>query len=316
MSRIKTGYCTDSNNIYSSRQAFRHAQLTAKENLEDAQRTERALLLSSFANTSSQADAPSFVNRPKAAPLTKEERELHASTDVTLALRRTHNLMQSELSRSQFANDTLKESTAALGQLSEQYSTLDTMLAGTKNLLGTLLRSQKSDTWYLETAFMVLSVTIGWLIFRRFIYGPAWWFVYLPLKLFYKAWMGVFVAVGLRSNRDGVFASSDAAVAGTTLVGGTAQAVMYGSEVPTMSGSSTPSVTQDPEHVQQQGESMIEEVGKIIDESQQGEKKEGQGGSSDEQTKPKQDENQRNPKKRMWEEGPDAKKWQEKKDEL
>jgi protein transport protein SEC20 len=304
-----------SNSICRARQAFRQAQLAAKENLEDAQRIERSLLLSSFVNTSSQPDdGPSFVPRHKPGPLTKEERELNASSDVTLALRRTHNLMQSELSRSQFAHDTLKESTAALGQLSEQYNTLDTMLAGTKNLLGTLLRSQKSDTWYLETAFMILAVTVGWLIFRRFLYGPAWWFIYLPLKLFYKAWMGVFVAVGLRSDRNGVFASNEAAVAGITIVGGAAQPVMAGTQLPTMSVNGMPRGTQSPGDGQGNEDSMIEEVGRIIDDAQQ-EKEETVEIHDDEAEKSRQGDSQRNPKKRMWEEGEDAKIWQ-KKDEL
>jgi protein transport protein SEC20 len=57
------------------------------------------------------------------------------------------------------------------------------MLASSKDLLGTLLRSQKSDTWYLQTAFYMLATTLGWLLFRRLLYGPMWWLVWLPLRL-------------------------------------------------------------------------------------------------------------------------------------
>lgn len=211
-------------------------------------------------------------------------------------------MMQGELSRSQFAHDTLKESTAALSQLSETYSTLDTMLSSSRNLLGTLLKSQKSDTWYLETAFYILIATIGWLIFRRFIYGPGWWLVYLPLKMFYKAWMGVFTAVGLRSSRDGVFASEAAG----TIISPRVSASISGSGAPTVSVDAT-----TPRGTPAAGDqdSLVEEVGKIIDESNQ-EIQNSEGGNTndvDPESRPK------NPKKRMWEEPVEAKKYEEQK---
>lgn len=103
---------------------------------------------------------------------------------MTSALRRTHNLLTSELSRSRFAQETLDQSTAALADLGERYTDLDSLLNNSKTLLGTLVRSQKSDTWYLETAFYILVTTICWLVFRRLIYGPAWWFLWLPFKFF------------------------------------------------------------------------------------------------------------------------------------
>lgn len=55
------------------------------------------------------------------------------------------------------------------------------MLKKSRDLLGTLLRSQKSDTWYLETAFYILLATLAWLLFRRILYGP---FFKLPLFLY------------------------------------------------------------------------------------------------------------------------------------
>jgi len=55
------------------------------------------------------------------------------------------------------------------------------VLKKSRDLLGTLLRSQKSDTWYLETAFYILIATLAWLIFRRILYGP---FFKLPIFLY------------------------------------------------------------------------------------------------------------------------------------
>ena len=108
-----------------------------------------------------------------------------ASTDITAALRRTHALLSTELSRSRFAQETFDESTAALEGLGEHYSDLEGLLTNSKTLLGTLLRSQKSDTWYLETAFYLLLATLGWLFFRRILFGP---FVKLPLFLTKVGW--------------------------------------------------------------------------------------------------------------------------------
>lgn len=99
--------------------------------------------------------------------------------------------MQNELSRSQFAQETLEQSTAALADLGEKYTDLNTLLASSRTLVTTLLKSTKSDTWYLETTFYILITTIIWLIFRRWLYGPLTWFLIWPLKLFFRVAFGV-----------------------------------------------------------------------------------------------------------------------------
>lgn len=94
--------------------------------------------------------------------------------------------MQNELARSRFAQETLEQSTAALADLGEKYSDLNTLLANSKNLVSILLKSTKSDTWYLETTFYILITTVIWLVFRRWLYGPLTWFVFWPLKLVFR----------------------------------------------------------------------------------------------------------------------------------
>jgi protein transport protein SEC20 len=100
--------------------------------------------------------------------------------------------MQGELSRSRFAQETLEQSTAALSDLGEKYSDLNSLLANSKNLVTTLLKSTKSDTWYLETTFYILITTVVWLVFRRWLYGPLTWFLIWPLKLVFRIVFGVF----------------------------------------------------------------------------------------------------------------------------
>jgi protein transport protein SEC20 len=135
-----------------------------------------------FANRSADAENIPPARRKGQEKLTQDELALNASSDVTAALRRTHDLLQGNLEQSQYAQQTLDESTAALNSLGESYTGLGDMLKNSRGLVGQLLRSQKSDTWYLETAFYILCATIAWLVFRRIIYGPAWWLVWQPLR--------------------------------------------------------------------------------------------------------------------------------------
>ncbi|KAI9376324.1 P-loop containing nucleoside triphosphate hydrolase protein [Aspergillus egyptiacus] len=170
---------------------FRNAQLQAKRKAELARRKERELLFS--------RSEGSERRNPTKEKLTQDDIVRNASKDVTSALRRTHQLMQAELSRSQFAQETLEQSSAALSSLSENYTSLDTLLSSSRNLVGSLLNSQKSDTWYLETAFYVLIGTISWLIFRRLLYGPLWWVVWMPFKLALRSVFGALGIAGVTS---------------------------------------------------------------------------------------------------------------------
>jgi protein transport protein SEC20 len=269
--------------------------------------------------------------------LSKEEKEVNASSDVTLALRRTHDMMMAELSRSQFAHDTLKESTAALSQLSETYSTLDTMLSRSRNLLGTLLTSQKSDTWYLETAFYILLATIAWLVWRRLLYGPTWLVLwYIPkvilnsLKLCLRLLVVIFTSVGVIGGQKTDVGVSPV-VGRETVVhsSGTRRqkVVMPGQEAPSIKvggggkGGPMRATGTTPGNPQESsGGTVSEEVGKIIDGGHardQGEGTSGEEGTNGDAPEGEEVENQPNPKKRMWEEEKEAaKETERKKDEL
>lgn len=184
----------------SARAQFRKAQLQAKRNAEAAKRKERELLFASVQEGSTSSGPGRRRHQEK---LSQDELALNASNEVTAALSRMHQLVQSGLQQSQFATDTLRrtfsspyediyklinvslieQGTAALTSLNESYSTLSSLLTSSRSLVSTLIHSQKSDTWYLETTFYILSATIAWLVFRRLIYGPGWWLLYLPTKL-------------------------------------------------------------------------------------------------------------------------------------
>ncbi|OAL55710.1 hypothetical protein IQ07DRAFT_639363 [Pyrenochaeta sp. DS3sAY3a] len=180
--------------LRSSRTLYRKAQLSAKHNADRAKLKERELL---FSNLQSGSSTPSstYRQRKQQQGLSEGEVVSQASSDVTAALRRTHQLMQNELSRSKFAQETLEQSTAALADLGERYSDLNTLLSNSKALVTSLLKSTKSDTWYLETTFYILITTAIWLVFRRWLYGPLSWFVFWPLKLIFRVLFAV-VPVG------------------------------------------------------------------------------------------------------------------------
>lgn len=217
--------------------------------------------------------------------------------------------MQTELSRSQFAQETLgksltsvksillnhtdkrlEQSTAAISSLSESYTSLDTLLSSSRSLANSLLRSQKSDTWYLETAFYILLGTITWLLFRRVLYGPIWWLIWLPLKLAMKSLFAVLGVAGL-SNRSVQISSSPISSGISATIQETATLVT-GTTVPTADTS------RDHPSAEAEEDRLIDKIGKMAE----GEKDDGSAiDDISPEEKARQDEIPRNPKKRMFE---------------
>ena len=181
--------------IRSARARFRRAQLQTKRNADDAKRKERELLFkrNHDANENDGAPVPPG-RRPGQEKLTQEDIARNASEDVTRALRRTHDLMTANIQQSQFAQQTLDESQDALRGLAENYGGTADILKNSRSLVGQLVKSNKSDTWYLQTTFYMLAITISWLVFRRILYGPMWWLVWQPLKLM---WWTTLMALGM-----------------------------------------------------------------------------------------------------------------------
>lgn len=218
-----------------------------------------------------------------------------------------------------------EQSTAALNSLSESYSNLDTLLSSSRTLVSSLLRSQKSDTWYLETAFYILIGTIIWLVFRRLLYGPMWWLLWLPLKIFYRVTFSLLGVVGLASS-----AAQSTAVGNvvTPEVGATGTVQTIITDTPSV----VPEITASMDAASTEG-SPVSTAGRIMQEiegladqsqrgSQQEEQREQPRDPKDEEMnvedkspeeRARQDAMPRNPKKRMWEENVDG---DSKKDEL
>jgi hypothetical protein len=178
--------------LKSARAKFRQAQLQAKRNADAEKRKVREQL---FADR--KADHVNPRTRHKHERLTQDELALRSADDVTQALRRVHNQLEGELSQSQFAQQTLNESQEALKSLAESYTGTTDLLKTSRGLVGQLVRSNKSDSWYLTSAWYLLVVTIGWLFFRRLLYGPMLLFIWYPIRLMWWVTLTTLGAIGL-----------------------------------------------------------------------------------------------------------------------
>lgn len=212
----------------------------------------------------------------------------------------------------------VEQSTAALSTLSESYSNLDTLLSSSRSLVSSLLHSQKSDTWYLESAFWILVTTISWLVFRRLLYGPSWWLLYLPTRLLWNSTFALAHAL----------VGASAAIIGTLHSASQSRAVSEPSASliikPSATGGipkfsiemSAPSINvggggsgaKDMQHkaAKPEGKSVTEDIDKMAEvnreeaQGREASRESSQGGTI---LRERNSDEPPNPKKRMWEEG-------------
>ena len=250
--------------VKTARGAFRRAQLQSKKNLDARKQKEREQL---FANRRSGIanDSTVVAGRQKGREkLTQDELNQNAAEDVTRALRRTHELMSSNLKQSQFAQQALEESQEQLKTLGDQYSGTTEILQKSRGLVKTLVTSQKSDTWYLQTSVYILIATISWLVFRRLLYGPLWWLVFLPLKWVWWGVMLPFRGAGTGS----------ALVKNSTVIAGSSRGVHNSpAKVKWATDkiqSNTPEWTDSGEHDEHLSPEMIEKMKRMIKDAEHG----------------------------------------------
>ncbi|CAN8099586.1 unnamed protein product [Discula destructiva] len=263
--RIETG-------LKACRIAFHKAQLRARASLSTARRLERQLLLQSYTRAASLppsrtgSPAPSLNTPPSRRPRNKHaagsksgggdnDPVVAASSDLTQSLHRAKLLVQEELARSMTLHETLEESTANLKRLDGAYEAMGGMLASSRDLLGVLYKSTKTDTWYLTTTFWMLVVVLGWLVFRRLLYGPLWWLLWLPLRIVFRTGSG---AVGLvgggpgKARVDGVEGRERTAAVDMEVPGTAVPTLRVGGE-------------SDKGAVEGNPESLVEKVGQIVE---------------------------------------------------
>lgn len=167
----------------------------AGEDLKIARRHYRKALLTANHNA---ARAALFTPRRKQEKVAAGDVIVSASSDVTAALQRTRQLLQGELEKSRFASETLAQSSEALKELGERYNAFDDVLGRSTALIRDLVKRNKSERWYYESAIRILVGMLVWIIVRRLFWGPLWLLVVWPLKTVWWAVAGL-VGLGVRS---------------------------------------------------------------------------------------------------------------------
>ncbi|KAG5947364.1 hypothetical protein E4U60_003217 [Claviceps pazoutovae] len=318
--RLREGVQRLGSELASCRTHFRKARLSARDNLAQARKLERRLLIQSYSlpvppepDSTGSKDAPEEASSPtlrssqrlyhthayhhnQSSLSAGDQQTVGASNNVTSALRRTHDLIAAELFRSEYAHQTLTESSAALRELDESYSSLDSMLASSRDLLGTLLRSQKSDTWYLQTALYMLLATGAWLLFRRILYGPMWWLVWLPLRVLFGVGTRAGSAVMMHHrSAPGESATASVGGGGAGADGGSVSVDGLPGEdlVTAQVGSASPSGRDGVAEV------VTDQIAQVVDAVREADEL---GNVGEKDADEESDDQPRNPMKRMWEE--------------
>jgi protein transport protein SEC20 len=274
------------------RSQFRKAQLQAKRTADASARKERAQLFAGLSNT--DPDSSTVPRRRKAQDGQGDDAVRDAAQDVTEALRRTHQRMTVELQRGEFARSTLQRSSQALQSLNQSYGSLDDLFKTSRGLITSLAKSNKSDTWYLETALWILVATVIWLFFRRIVYGPFKLLVWFPASWVLRA---VYAIVNVVLS---VFAGSAAQTGSVTssrvLASGKGATRHADMPAPSMNvgGGGKSGERQDGKGAAKQ-ENLADQVGKMA-EDKQAEERQGTVLRDRRPDEPK------NPKKKMWEE--------------
>ena len=185
----------------------------------------------------------------------------------------------------------------------------------------------------------MLAATIAWLVFRRFVYGPGWWLLYLPTKLLWR--FGLFfvqLLVGSLSAVAGFVGaksqSSALSQVSESISTSLAQKPTGTGKIPTFRPNhQAPSVhvgaggqgakMQQPELSSRQGDkSLSDQVGEMAEQSQKEKNTQpaetaSQGGEQQGTVlRERREDECPNPKKRMWEEPIDRSQKNAPRDEL
>ena len=201
-----------------ARQTFRTVKLRVKRSEDDTRRREREARLKALREQATRTATPTNdtdnaqpslqssqtlpPRRRKAAQTstTEDDVALQASQDVRDALQRTREMLTAQISTSALAQEIMAASTRELAQLNESYSLLDLDLKKSKGLVTALMKSNKSDTYYLTMAWYIVLAAAAWLVWRRILWGPTWWLVWMPLRVVFIVLGYVLRPLGIRSS--------------------------------------------------------------------------------------------------------------------
>ncbi|EFX01722.1 protein transport membrane glycoprotein [Grosmannia clavigera kw1407] len=329
--RLKEGLARLDRELQAHHATFRQARLRARQALEKAQRREQLAMLEAYADPASDdgeddedersdsdddddndmSDPTHALHRRSTAARSARKSKppsaaAAAAADVTAALRQTHARIAGEVARSDFAAQTLAESSRALADLGERYGgsradgDIAASLRSARHLARGLMAAHKSDTWYLQTALYLVAATAAWLLFRRLLYGPLWLLVWWPAR---SAWTASVAAVGL-----GVRVGSVAVAQAQGPDSGSSSSSSIITNAVTSLGSTA--VAHSTPAAATPSDSLVEQVGQIINDSISQQQLHQEQQQQQQQQQPAEPA-QPNPMKRMWEEDVETAKYDE-----
>ncbi|GAA5940771.1 uncharacterized protein JCM15063_006357 [Sporobolomyces koalae] len=144
---------------------YRSAVVHAKRTVDNQQHLfNRDELLSAPPNASSGRQSPSPASNANGQG---DDALMSATSDVTEGLRRTLQLLQSEVDRSIVSNEQLEQQTSTMASASNQYSTLSTLLSNSKTLITSLERADVLDRFVLFVAFAFFVAVCSYIFKKR-----------------------------------------------------------------------------------------------------------------------------------------------------
>ncbi|KAK9323465.1 Sec20-domain-containing protein [Lipomyces orientalis] len=139
------------------RSSYRKAQLLSRQATLKTQRQERELLFAS-------AKSHQRVSTTSTPPVSNA---LRTAEEATAALRRTHQLLEAEVTRSALSLEVLEESNTALKKLTTQYTAFDVLLGTSRRVISVLEQADKWDRIYMLGAMGFLLLVLCWILWRR-----------------------------------------------------------------------------------------------------------------------------------------------------
>src|SRR5208282_2747118 len=146
---------------FRARSSFRKLLLQASKTLSQSRHIQasEALFQSQSTQVQSSPLDSNTTLRQRHAPVSNDSSLLTAANDVTLALKRTHALLEQELEKSTLSLETLEHSSQTLRQLENKYDVFDMLLRGSKRLIVELERADKWDRWMIYGGLAMFGLT-------------------------------------------------------------------------------------------------------------------------------------------------------------
>lgn len=182
-------YCLFSHGAkFRARASFRKVLLQASKTLNQTRHNQarEALFQSPSQPQTPTTPDSSLRQRRPAVPIVGQDEVsvLTAANDVTIALKRTHALLEQELQKSTLSLETLDHSSKTLQQLEHKYGAFDVLLRGSKKLIVELEQADKWDRWMIYGGLLVFGMTCLWIIYKRILRGPLGLVIWGAGKIF------------------------------------------------------------------------------------------------------------------------------------